>query len=567
MTMTITRKLGLTAAIASALAACTSIGPEPMAPAAPLSAASPAALVGGCSDLVGRLKGLANTNLTAVESVAAGATKIGDQAIAEHCLIKGKMFERIGPIDNKPYAIGFEVRLPKVWNGRFFYQANGGIDGVVQPAMWGSGGGPLTNALHQGFAVLSSDAGHGPGPAFGIDPQARLDYGYQAVAKLTPMAKDMIRATYGKAPDRSYFGGCSNGGRHALIAASRMPEDYDGYIIGAPGYNLPRAGVANMAGARLYQSVATNPADISTGWSKPERELVARSVLAKCDALDGASDGIVADTAACQKAFSLDRDVPTCTASRDGSCLSADQKKVLNTVFNGPKTKDGQTIYSSFPFDGGLSGAGVAFWEFVASQNLDPAGGLIWQVPPEKYDGFDAKKFALTTDIDVLTQRIHATDAVYKEASMSFMTPPHPRDLRRVQQRGGKILAYHGVSDAIFSLTDTEAWFNGMSKVHGQSVQNFARLYPVPGMGHCQGGPAADQFDLLTPLVQWVEEGKAPASILATVRAPGNAAAPNEDLPASWSGSRSRPLCPYPKVARYLGSGSLDSAASFSCVP
>ena len=151
------------------------------------------------------------------------------------------MFDRVSTVDGKSYAIGFEMRLPDAWNGRFFYQANGGTDGSVVTASGGFGGGPATSPLAQGFAVISSDAGHNAAqnPTFGIDPQARLDYGYQAVAKLTPMAKAVIQTAYGKGPDRSYFGGCSNGGRHTLVAASRYADQYDGFLVGDPGLRLP----------------------------------------------------------------------------------------------------------------------------------------------------------------------------------------------------------------------------------------------------------------------------------------------------------------------------------------
>ena len=178
------------------------------------------------------------------------------------------MFERKSPVDGQTYAIGFEMRLPLEWNGRFWYQANGGIDGSVVTATGNtSGGGPLTSALLQGFAVISSDAGHNgaQNPIFGIDPQARLDYGYQAVGKLTPMAKRVIRAAYGKRPERSYIGGCSNGGRHTMVAAARYADQYDGYLVGSPGFNLPKAAVASIYGAQQYAPLAVPGATIPGG--------------------------------------------------------------------------------------------------------------------------------------------------------------------------------------------------------------------------------------------------------------------------------------------------------------
>jgi len=202
-------------------------------PVAQLPQLSPAvgATLAACTELATRVN-IADTTITAANEIAAGTLSIAGKPVGAHCQVLGQMFRRVSPVDGKSYAIGFEMRLPRNWNGRFFYQANGGVDGSVVTATGPvGGGGPLDNALNQGFAVLSSDAGHGaPTPFFGIDPQARLDYGYQAVGKLTPMAKSLIQVAYGKAPDRSYIGGCSNGGRHTMVAAARYAEQYDGYL-------------------------------------------------------------------------------------------------------------------------------------------------------------------------------------------------------------------------------------------------------------------------------------------------------------------------------------------------
>lgn len=559
------------------LAACS--GSDDVLPQ--LSAAAGAPYTNACASLQAALSGLPNTQITAAETVAAGVLTQGGNAVPEHCKVSGKMHQRTSTVDGASYAIGFELRLPRDWNGRFLHQGNGGIDGAVLTAAGALGGGPVTGALLQGFAVLSSDAGHsGSSPNFGVDPQARLDYGYQAVGKLTPMAKEAIRLTYGKGPDRSYFAGCSNGGRHAMVTAARYFADYDGILAGAPGYNLPKAAVANLAGARLYQTVATVPVnnqiDLATAFTDAERQLVASKVLAKCDALDGATDGLVQDVAACQASFNLALDVPSCSGARDGSCLSADQKSVLGKVFSGPTTSKGELIYSSFPFDGGFGagkagvssggspvGSGVAFWEFFAATNLDAgATGIIFKVPPENPATFEPLKFAMSTDLDALYAGITATSPLYTESAMSFMTPPDPTRMHGLRNRGGKIMVYHGVSDSIFSVNDTEAWYKG---VQANTGSNFARFYPVPGMGHCSGGPATDQFDMLTPLVNWVEQGQQPGDIVAKARGAGNPGGVNADLPAAWAADRSRPLCAHPKVARYNGTGSLELASSFTC--
>lgn len=533
-----------------------------------LSAATPAALIGTCADLGAKLTAVPNTTITAVNAIAAGTLAVGGQPIAAHCQVTGHMYDRVSPIDQQAYAIGFEMRLPLNWNGRFFHQGNGGIDGNVVTAATGFGGGPLTNTLAQGFAVLSSNAGHtaAQNPVFGIDPQARLDYGYQAVGKLTPMAKDVIKTAYGKGPDRSYFGGCSNGGRHAMVTATRYADEYDGIIAGAPGYNLPKAALANLAGGQLYATVATNPADLATGFTPAERKLVAGAVLAKCDALDGAADGLIQDVAACQAQFSLEHDVPTCSMARDGTCLSAAQKAVFGKIFSGPTTSNGKRIYASFPYDAGVGANGIAFWEFFAPLVLDSGAlGFVFTTPPQPAAGFNGPAYALTANLDTLAAQIYAKDAIYTEAGMSFMTPVHPTHMSRLKHRGGKIIVYHGVSDPIFSVNDSEAWYKGLQRHHHGEAGRFARFFRVPSMGHCSGGPAVDQFDVITPIVNWVEHGQAPDSLIASARGTGNAGGVNAEVPATWAANRTRPLCAYPKVAVYQGSGSLESASSFAC--
>ena len=532
-----------------------------------LSAATGAAL-SSCTDLATRIS-VANTTITAANAIAAGTLTVAGTAVPAHCQITGKMNQRTSAVDGNAYAIGFEMRLPNAWNGRFFYQANGGIDGSVVTATGGvNGGNGLTNALNMGFAVISSDAGHlgSQGPTFGIDPQARLDYGYQAVAALTPMAKSAIRTAYGKGPDRSYFGGCSNGGRHTMVAAARYADQYDGFLVGDPGFRLPLAAIANMAAYRGYASVASNPADASTGFTAAERTLVSTAVLARCDALDGTADGLVQDTTACQAAFNLDRDVPTCAGARDGTCLSAAQKAVIGKRFAGWSTPGGAKIYTSFPFDAGHGVGNTAFWNFTAPPALDSgATAMIWQVPPDSPATFNGATFALTGDLDAMLAKIQATNTTYTETALSFMTPPNPSKLGTLKNRGAKMMVYHGTSDPIFSSDDTTAWYESLRAANGGDASDFSRFYRVPGMTHCSGGPTTDQFDMLTPLVAWVEQGQVPASVVATARGAGNAGGVNADVPAGWAANRTRPLCAYPKVARYKGTGSVEAADNFAC--
>jgi hypothetical protein len=548
------------------------VGGTAAAPAQ-LKAALGAALQ-ACDALTSQFR-YSDTRLDSAANVAAGPIVPNGHAVAAHCLVKGKMNPRKGA-DGQDYAIGFEMRLPQAWNGRFYYQANGGIDGVVQPAQGALGGGPVTGALAQGFAVISSDAGHtgSQNPRFGAEPQARADYGYRAVGTLTPMAKALIAAAYGKGPDRSYIGGCSNGGRHAMVAAARDGEQFDGYLVGAPGYRLPNAALAQLWAAPQWKALATpdatmahpfNPsvriADLGSALTAAERQTVARAITERCDALDGARDGIVGDTAACQAAFNLERDVPSCSAERNGQCLTSAQKRLLGAVFAGGRTPSGQMIYSTFPWDTGIAAANWAQWKFVNSQVLDPAAGYIFMTPPRSLDPF-------AVDIENGYKAVFAADANFRESADTVMTPPgkdNPSNLAPLRARGAKMLVYHGVSDAIFSADDTVAFMQRLDRGLGGRASDFARYFPVPGMAHCSGGPATEQFDALTPLVRWVEQGDAPAAITARARGAGNTGGVNAELPSDWAATRSRPLCPWPSVARYNGGGSFDDAASFSC--
>ncbi|WP_332741498.1 tannase/feruloyl esterase family alpha/beta hydrolase [Hydrogenophaga sp.] len=569
-----TTRLTLPLGLGLLIAACGTAPPGTSTPAALTPAVG--ASLRQCDTLAGQFR-FEQTSIDSAAPVAAGGLMLAGQPVAAHCLVKGQMHKRKGS-DGRDYAIGFEMRLPQAWNGRFYYQGNGGLDGAVRPAEGALGGGPLTGALTQGFAVISSDAGHtgAQTTVFGLEPQARLDYGYQAVAKLTPMAKALITSAYGKAPDRSYIGGCSNGGRHALVTASRLGDQYDGYLIGAPGYRLPNAALAQLWGAQRWAALATpgatvkhplnpnaNIPDLGSALSAAERQTVARAVLNRCDALDGLSDGMVQATQACQAAFDVVRDVPACSGARDGNCLTPAQKTTLAQVQAGGKAANGQAIYSAFPHDAGIAGNNWATWKFVNSVALDPLSvGTVFTAPPAAPVNFTS------ANIDALLAAVSATSDTYRESGLALMSPPgheKPDNLLPLRARGAKMVLYHGVSDAIFSAEDTRQWTERVNRSQGGKAADFARYFPVPGMNHCSGGPAADQFDLLGPLVKWVEQGVAPQAVMASARGAGNAGGVNTELPADWSATRSRPLCAYPTVARYNGSGPVEAASSFAC--
>jgi hypothetical protein len=550
--------------------------------------AVPSKAVAVCTDL-GKTFSYANTTLTSVSLVPAGTLSLPgiSDPMPEHCVVKGKMNERISKVDGKTYAIGFEMRLPTSWNGRFFYQANGGLDGMVVNA-YGDilGGGPTSNGLLKGFAVISSDAGHQMeqgsigGGVFGIDPQARIDYGYNAVAQLTPMAKNLIKTYYGKMPDKSYIVGTSNGGRHAMVAAARFPDLYDGFLAGSPGFNLPKAAVAQLWGVKQYAPISkTSPTtgrpDVATSFSAADLQMVGETILKKCDALDGLTDNMVSDIKKCQLVFSIDNDVSTCSGFPDGTCLTGAQKTVLAAVHAGVKNTAGQPLYTNFPWDAGISSSGWTTWKFANSTGpRDPlAVGFVFTTPsvsPAVLSGAGNTiiDFVLGFNVDTDAPNIYATNSTYTESSMSFMTPPDATVLSKFVANNRKMIVVHGAADPVFSVNDTINWYEGFRARYGNSATDMARLFIVPGMSHSRGGPATDQFDMMDALVNWVERGIAPNAITAKARGKGAVipAAVNTEVPSSWSPGRTRPLCAYPEVPKYKGSGDIEAASSFSCV-
>lgn len=569
------RFTGAMMAAALALGGCGSGDDAPAPPAAAasavprLSAATPGTR-NACAELAATFS-FGNTTISAAELVAAGT--LDGYPVGEHCKVSGEMHRRNGT--NGSYAIGFEVRLPTAWNGRFLYQANGGADGAVSTALGpDSGAGTTTSALGLGFAVISSDAGHanaqnGAGATnFGLDPQARLDYGYQAVAKLTPMARGLVQAAYGRPPDRMYFAGCSNGGRHGMVAAARYADQYDGILSGDPGFNLPKAAVQVAWDTQQLTSIATagsvNPMtgglDLGSGFTTAERQAVADRIVGKCDGLDGASDGMVLNVTACQAAFKLQDDVPTCTGTRDGTCLTAAQKTAIGNLFGGARNSAGTPLYASFPFDPGVRSGNWSIWMTYINVTLGATSlPYMFTTPPTQVPQTDLQSYLTSFSMDSDAPKISATQGAFTESAQQFMTPPNPTDLSRLRDRGAKLMVYHGTGDPIFSSDDTAAWYTGLRQANGGDASAFARYFEVPGMNHCSGGPATDRFAMLAALVDWVEKGQAPDRIVASVRAD------NTDIPAGWSSTRSRPLCVHPKTARYQGSGSFESADNFSC--
>ena len=515
--------------------------------------------------------------------ITASKWQEADAALPRHCLVSGIMNERTGA-DGKSYAIQFEMRLPVTWNGRFLHQVNGGNDGVVVPALGDrpealvSGG---TTPLARGFAVLSSDSGHtgtdpankplglAAGAAFGLDPQARRDYGYAADMTLSPVAKAIIAAHYGKKPDYSYMAGCSNGGRHTMVAAERMPENYDGFLVGNPGFNLPRSAIQHAWDVQAFSKV--DP-DIRKSFTRDDGKLISKKIIEACDALDGLQDGLTANLKACQKAFNFDG--LACAAGSTEGCLPQSKIAALKASFAGPKNSKGEALYSDWPVDGGDGMGNWRSWKIesqVAPWNNYPiiatmgAASLayIFSTPPVQVEGSNDKLIdaLLKYDFDRDAPKIFARDDKFAESAMDFMAPPSVDDpkMNGLQKLSRKMIIYHGQADPVFSVNDTIRWYEALGKNTGGKADAVVRLFTVPGETHCGGGIALEKFDALSALMDWVEKGKAPDQIIATA----NPA--NKEIPASWDPSRSRPLCPWPTYAKYVG-GNAEVAASFECV-
>ncbi len=434
-----------------ALAGC---GGSDSAVAAPV-AATPATFAGDCATLA-KLP-VANGSITSATTVAAG-TVVSANTLPEHCLLAGQIAPRTGT-DGKPYAIGFELRLPKAWNGRLLFQGGGGNDGAVRAALGALAGnagsltGLQTGGLAQGFAVVSTDAGHqGLDASFGLDPQARIDHAYNAYDKVTLAAKDLINSSYGKGPDHSYFVGCSGGGRQALLFPQRFAGHFDGISANAPAIKVAKdATVASVWSLLSYAAAA--PVDgagkpiISQALSNADLALVANAVLQQCDALDGAVDGIIhANPAAC----SFNPAVLQCSGAKTDTCLSAAQVAALKKDFAGPKNSAGKALYASWAWDSGIAGADWRNWRLGTTptavgnsrnETLIAADAMRQEffTPPDL--AFDYFKF----DFDKDPARMEAYAAIYDTTST---------DIAAFKARGGKMMIIHGVSDPIFSVND-----------------------------------------------------------------------------------------------------------------
>lgn len=529
----------LSALAATALLATACGGDDDPAPADPVSTA----LAPDCT-AVQRLA-FANTVIKSALHVDADVLSSGSSKLPAHCVVTGEINPRTG-VNGVRYGINFEMRLPLAWNGRFQFQGGGGVDGSV-PAAYGTLRTGVTPALAQGAAVVTSDMGHVGAnerdATFGLDPQARIDWGYNAMDKVTLLAKDIIGKFYGKAPTRSYYVGCSGGGRQGMMMSQRFADHFDGVVAGAPILEQHLAQIGSMQILQEFRAIAPKDANgdaiLSRAYADSDLKLIADGVLGRCDALDGAADGIIENYAAC----SYDVAALQCPGAKDNGCLSAEQVSAFTKVMAGPKNSAGTLLYPPMPWDTGIAG-----WrgnQLGTSTTARPNAA--------KFTNQSVRYVFMTPaapDFDYFSFNFD-TDPATMLASAAF-TATNSTNYERFKARNGKAIVYVGLSDSLVNPAGVNRWYRELVAANGglEATRQFARFFNVPGMEHCSGGAALDQFDPVTALYDWVEKNQAPQ----TLQAKGN----------RFPG-RTRNLCLYPQIARYVGSGSVDDAASFRC--
>ena len=498
-------------------------------------------------------------------------------ALPAHCEVLGKMNDRTGA-NGQHYAIRFHLRLPTAWNGRFFFEGGGGSNGNLGDALGNLQGQQPTNALVLGYAVVSQDSGHDNAVnndpklngtlTFGFDEQARLDFGYNSYDQVTQTAKALIKAYYGKPPELSYYVGCSEGGREAMMMSQRFPDYFDGILACSPGFKLPKAAVTEAWDTQAFADVAKSEGVkdslgqpfMNKTFTDEDFALISKTVLAACDKLDGLEDGLIANFTACKpKLAGL-----TCKGPKNAECLTSAQITAIEKIFGGPKNSKGEPLYANWAWDAGISNPGWRIWKIgmynaQANSSINATLGsgaisAVFTTPPVPVAAVGAApvEYLLSYNFDKDAPKIFAESGAYAKSAWDFMLASST-DLSGFKARGGKLLITHGVSDPIFSVNDTIAWYNEINKLNKGKAEEWVRFFAVPGMNHCGGGPSTDRFDAFDALVNWVEKKTPPDRIVAT-------AGPM----TAWPG-RTRPLCPYPQYARYIGKGSIEEAANFVC--
>jgi feruloyl esterase len=461
-------------------------------------------------------------------------------------------------------AIGFEVWLPLGgWNGKYQQKGNGGFAGTINRSA-------LVDPLRRGYAVAATDNGHDaaefPQGTFAVGhPEKLIDFGYRAVHDTADLAKAIVAAFYGSRPTHNYFVGCSDGGREALMEAQRFPEDFDGILVGAPANDW----------SHLFTSFVWNDRALNTEASKriPVAKLaaVSQAVVTACDAVDGLEDGLVSNPLACR----FDPAVLACTGADSNACLVPDQVETLQALYTGPKNpRTGEQIFPGLVLSG--TEALPMNWPLWVI-GMAPGQSAQASFGSSYYRDVVFER----SDWDVAEMDFDRAVAVSDEKAAPVLDATNP-DLRSFRARGGKLLQYHGWSDAAIAAPTSIAYYDAVRaflasvpdpRSAATELEDFYRLFMVPGLAHCSGGVGPVQFgndandfgavpgsadperDVFSALERWVEQGVPPEHLIGSGPSPLDPAR-----------TLTRPLCPYPREAQYNGSGDPDAASSFSCV-
>jgi len=502
----------------------------------------------GCTLSALNALGVPGMTFTSATDVAATAS------VPEYCRVVGVVASPSG----NPHGDGFAIDLPAAWSGRFLMNGGGGFAGGVN--------GPNTAALSKGIAEASTDTGHTGGTAtFALSAPhvpatgAIADYFYLAVHNVTAASKQLIKAFYGGAGVQyAYFQGCSTGGRQALVEAERYPDDFDGIIAGDPfmTHHLVleqfKGELALLQPSSAYISPAQLPA-------------IDSAVYANCDAKDGLKDNLIQNPQAC----SFDPRTLLCGVNGNTSpgCLTQVQADALSKYIR-PITVGGKVVIPGYPVSDLGGPDGMSLWFLGSSPPTAPNGPEPWTNPPFAWSFADQTiKYFVEEDpnYDIFNFDLSSSGAIGRAALSLYDqgtaagNADDPRRLLPYLGQGKKLLIYHGFSDGGLSPYPTIRLYKELASIHDGSyrrLQRGARLFMVPGMHHCSGGPGPNIFDTLTPLQNWVEHGQAPDGIIATHHVNNSAANPVD---------RTMPLCKFPEQARYSGKGDVNDAANWSC--
>jgi len=466
---------------------------------------------------------LPNATITSAEFVATGAASTGragrggsSEPLPAHCKVAATL------TPSADSQIEMELWLPaEGWNGKFLAMGNGAWAGNISLDA-------IAVGLRRGYATASNDTGHTGGSAsFAVGhPEKLVDFAYRAMHEMAVQSKTIIRAFYGRAPQLSYYQGCSTGGRQGMMEAQRYPEDFDAIIAGAPVYNMVHLNVSQVG---LQVEMLKNPERLVPAEKKT---MFANAVVAACDERDGVKDGIVNNPRAC----TFDPAVLACKEGDRADCLTGAQVESARSVWAAVKTKSGELVYP------GRSPGFESGWRVpVPGAPLNPLFTDMPRFIGRQDANWDPMTFDLEKDLALALK-----NAGFVEANDA--------NLAKFKARGGKLLLYHGWADPGPAPENTINYYDAVNKKLGGKQDDWMRLFLMPGVGHCGGGVGPDQADFLGALEQWREKGVAPSQINASRPAGRGVSTP-----------MSRPLCPFPQVARYKGSGSSNDAANFSC--